>query len=84
MTTDMFDDVFKAESSRALNLRSKWQALGSVGHWGHIHNRVNQYEAIVTVETVEGAWKIIQLDLLEETRLDPAVQQKTTGETGFS
>jgi hypothetical protein len=48
-----------------------WTAMGSVGHWGHIHIRKNQYEANITVEAVEGSWKIADLELLEEERIDP-------------
>ena len=55
----------------ALSLKSKWTAMGIVGHWGHIHSRKNQYEAIVTVEPVDGSWKITDLELLEEKRIDP-------------
>jgi hypothetical protein len=50
---------------------AKWTAMGSVGHWGHIHVRKNQYEANITVEPVDGAWKITDLELLEEKRIDP-------------
>jgi hypothetical protein len=45
--------------------------MGSVGHWGHIHIRKNQYEASIVVEAVEGSWKITDLELLEEERIDP-------------
>ncbi len=55
---------------RALLLTSKWTATGTVGHWGHIHIRKNRYAANVTVEPVEGAWKIMGLELLEEERID--------------
>ena len=54
-----------------LLFHAKWTAMGSVGHWGHTHIRQNQYEANVTVEPVEGAWKITDLELLEEKRIDP-------------
>lgn len=46
-----------------------WNVSGSVGHWGHIHQRTNQYEARITVKPVDGAWKIIGLELLQEERL---------------
>lgn len=64
------------DSSRAFDLRSRWTALGTVGHWGHLHNRQNQYEAIVTIEPVKGAWKITGLELLEEQRIDPYARPK--------
>ncbi len=46
-----------------------WNVMGSVGHWGHIHRRTNQYEARFTVRAVNGVWKITSLELLEERRL---------------
>ena len=51
--------------------------MGSVGHWGHIHFRENQYEANISVEPVDGAWKISGLELLEEKRIDPYGKPKT-------
>ena len=59
------------KNSRALDFNASWTVLGTVGHWGHVHARKNQYEAIVTVEPVEGAWKITGLELIEEKRVDP-------------
>jgi hypothetical protein len=53
-----------------LLFHAKWTAMGSVGHWGHIHFRKNQYEANISVEPVDGAWKITGLELLEEQRID--------------
>jgi len=46
-----------------------WNVAGSVGHWGHIHQRRNQYEARFTVEAIDGVWKITGLELLQEERL---------------
>ena len=60
----------------ALLFHSKWTAMGTVGHWGHIHTRKNQYEANITVEPVDGAWKITVLELLEEKRIDPYAKPK--------
>ncbi|NIO04201.1 MAG: hypothetical protein GTN74_06185, partial [Proteobacteria bacterium] len=55
---------------------AKWTAMGTVGHWGHIHTRKNQYEAKITVESVGGVWKITDLELIEEKRIDPYAQPK--------
>ncbi len=49
------------------NLR--WNVLGSVGHWGHIHQRTNQYQARFVIRPVDGQWKITELEVLEERRL---------------
>jgi hypothetical protein len=64
------------EHPLALLFRSKWTAMGTVGHWGHIHMRKNRYEANITVEPVEGVWKITGLELLEERRIDPYAKPK--------
>jgi hypothetical protein len=76
------EDVAVSDSAKhagALNLKAQWTALGQVGHWGHIHTRQNRYDAIVTIKPVDGAWKIIALDLLEETRIDPYAQSAPKG-----
>jgi hypothetical protein len=46
-----------------------WNVSGSVGHWGHIHTRTNQYEARFTVRAIDGAWKFTDLQLLQEQRI---------------
>ncbi len=63
-----------SERPLAFALKSKWTAMGTVGHWGHVHMRKNLYDAIVTVEAVDGNWKITGLELLEEKRVDPYTQ----------
>jgi hypothetical protein len=47
----------------------QWNVMGSVGHWGHIHQRTNQYEAELTVQPMDGVWKITALELLQEERV---------------
>ena len=46
-----------------------WNVSGSVGHWGHVHTRQNQYQARFVVKSVDGLWKITDLELLQEERL---------------
>lgn len=46
-----------------------WNVGGSVGHWGHIHERRNQYRAELTIQPVAGTWKLTDLEILEERRL---------------
>jgi len=57
------------DRSAGFRSRCSWTVTGSVGHWGHIHQRSNQYEAVFTVEPVEGVWKLTGLELLSEKRL---------------
>jgi hypothetical protein len=59
----------------------RWTALGTVGHWGHEHQRLNRYIAKVTIAPVpekasanardsdRDAWKMVDLEVLEEKRL---------------
>jgi len=65
------------DRSRGYRVRATWTAQGSVGHWGHVHMRKNQYQADVTLEPVDGSWKITGLDLLEEQRVDPVPQAES-------
>ncbi len=64
-------EVIPQESDRAGTLRykSKWNATGTVGHWGHTHLRTNQYEAMITLARIKGRWKISDLAILEEERV---------------
>jgi hypothetical protein len=70
------------DSSTAVDINAEWTAMGTVGHWGHIHTRKNRYEAVVTIEPFEGAWKITGLELLEEERLDPYAKKQVSGAGG--
>jgi hypothetical protein len=47
----------------------RWTVTGSVGHWGHTHQRTNQYEAVFRIEPVEGRWKITSMELVEQLRI---------------
>lgn len=49
--------------------RCTWNVAGSVGHWGHMHTRRNQYQAELTIEAIDGQWKITGLELTSEVRL---------------
>ena len=46
-----------------------WRITGTVNHWGHTHQRRNQYDALITIQPIERAWKIVALDVIEERRL---------------
>lgn len=57
------------EGATGFAAQGTWNVAGSVGHWGHIHQRRNQYEARFTVEAIDGVWKITGLEILQEERL---------------
>lgn len=46
-----------------------WRITGTVNHWGHSHQRRNQYGALIAIRPVEENWKITALDVTEERRL---------------
>jgi hypothetical protein len=52
-----------------LAYRCNWIVKGVVGHWGHKHRRVNQYDAIISLKPIDGTWKMHDLDIIEEVRL---------------
>ena len=54
---------------RRFGYQCRWNVAGTVEHWGHIHQRTNQYEALFTVEPVDNAWKVTKMELLDEKRL---------------
>jgi len=67
-------EVLSAESepldgATGFAAQGTWNVAGSVGHWGHIHQRRNQYEARFTVEAIDGVWKFTGLEILQEERL---------------
>jgi len=63
-----------------LDIRTQWTALGTVGHWGHVHTRQNLYDAILTLAVVDGAWKLTGIELLEEQRVVPGTKTVATAE----
>ncbi len=53
----------------AFEARVSWQVGGSVGHWGHVHQRRNRYRAELRIVPRDGAWKLEHMDVIEEERL---------------
>jgi len=53
----------------AFDARATWNVAGAVGHWGHVHQRRNRYQAELRIAPVDGVWKLVSLDILEEERL---------------
>jgi hypothetical protein len=46
-----------------------WNVAGSVGHWGHVHQRRNRVRAELLIAPIDGSWKLIEMKVLEEERL---------------
>ena len=63
------DAVSPLAGTKGFVATCQWNALGMVGHWGHVHMRSNRYTAKITVADVNGAWKMTGLEVLEERRI---------------
>ncbi len=49
---------------------AKWRVVGTVGHATHLHVRGNTYAANLTLEPVDGAWRMTAFDLTDVDRSD--------------
>jgi hypothetical protein len=56
------DDVDRQIGFR---IRSQWELVGTVEHWGHIHERKNTYDAEFRVDLVDRDWKITEMEILD-------------------
>ena len=56
-------------SGRSFEIRGAWDVSGTVTHFGHTHERKNCYRAKLTLVSINKHWKIIDMDVLEEKRI---------------
>lgn len=68
-TIEMLDTSLTGTDDDIMTIEARWNVAGSVGHWGHIHQRTNAYHANISIQVVEGAWKLSGLEILQEERL---------------
>lgn len=50
-------------------VRAMWTVGGMVTHFGHRHFRQNRHDARIRIVSVDGTWKILSLDVLEQERI---------------
>lgn len=64
-------DLRESPGTERLSFRyfCTWNVAGNVEHWGHIHNRVNQFSGVATVQYLDNSWKLTGLDVADETQL---------------
>jgi len=62
-------DLEMLDSEGGIAARCTWTVAAAVGHWGHIHQRRNQYVADLRIEDIDGMWRITALELIGEERL---------------
>lgn len=56
------------ESGEGFKADARWIATGSVSHFGHRHPRRNSYHGLLSIEKRSGAWKLVELEILDEQR----------------
>ena len=66
---ELIDLHIEPAEGGAFHATAAWNVTGSVGHWGHVHERRNRYRAALHVTPRDGAWKLTHLEILEEERL---------------
>jgi hypothetical protein len=66
---DVVELEAEAADGASFRATATWNVAGSVGHWGHVHERRNRYRAELRVAPVDGAWKLVGLEVLDEERL---------------
>ncbi|MCJ8318352.1 MAG: hypothetical protein MJK12_01875 [Colwellia sp.] len=57
------------KSDNEFVVEASWLVDGSVGHWGHIHQRKNRYHALLTIAIVDNSWKVEAMTVLQEERV---------------
>ena len=45
--------------------RCKWDLVGTVEHWGHIHQRTTHYDAEFQIQLKDDAWKITDMKVVD-------------------
>jgi hypothetical protein len=68
-TTKVNNANLVARDGNRLTIAGSWNVSGSVGHWGHVHQRTNGYRANLEISEIDGAWKLTGLEILDEQRL---------------
>ena len=63
------NDGSKTRSQLEFAYQCRWHVVGTVEHWGHIHERTNVYHAVFTVAAIDGLWKLTKMSVLDEERV---------------
>ena len=52
------------------SFRCRWRVAGWIGHWGHVHARANEHEALIAISPRDDAWTITKIEMLDQQALD--------------
>ena len=71
-----------ADGLLQLVVQCRWRVTGTVEHWGHIHTRENEYQALLTMGAKPDTWKITAYDVLDERRMRFETGLRTSKQDG--
>jgi len=66
---ELMDLAAEPAKNRGIDALATWQVRAAVGHWGHIHERRNEYRAKLRLQPIDGVWKLVDVEILDEVRL---------------
>ncbi len=69
--------AYAPDGSASITVACRWQVDGAVEHWGHVHTRMNECRALLTLSASTGNWKLTHYELLDETRLGSKIALRT-------
>jgi len=55
---------------RAFSVEATWQVDGRVTHWGHMHDRTNEYDGRFTVAATKEGWRVHDAEVTRQERVD--------------
>jgi hypothetical protein len=70
----------ESHGSAAYAVACSWQVDGVVTHFGHSHERTNAFDAVYTVAPRAEGWRIVDVDILRQQRIDPGDTEPTPPE----
>jgi hypothetical protein len=68
-TIEVNDANLVSRDGNRLTIAGDWNVSGSVGHWGHVHQRTNGYRANLEISEIDGVWRLTGMEIQEEQRL---------------
>jgi len=54
----------------AFTVAARWQVDGRVTHWGHAHERTNEYDGRFTIAAEQSGWRIHDAEITRQERVD--------------
>ncbi|MCA9065074.1 MAG: hypothetical protein KDA96_18525, partial [Planctomycetaceae bacterium] len=72
MTVNSVEPVARTQGDPqwpAFDCHSTWTVAGTVEHWGHVHERTNQFQATLRIEPRDNNWKITSLAIDSQEQL---------------